>query len=108
MHWNWYDSLGPTLFFNHSSNIGGKCGSTAIDRNFYVLMSERFGNSFDELPSRRKGPGSDFMKKFELIKRDFSGQEDSEDYYELPLNMPLDEPDPKIFDEEERLVIITE
>lgn len=85
---------------------GGKCGSTAVDRNFYALMSKRFGAAFDNLPIKRKSPGSDFMKKFEIIKRDF-GHSDEETTFELPLNMTLQDPDPDYFDEEERLVIIS-
>ncbi|RDW64368.1 Hsp70 family protein [Aspergillus mulundensis] len=86
-------------------SVGGKCGSTAVDRNFYRLMSERFGEAFDKLPMKRKGPGSEFMKKFETLKRDF-GVSDEQASWELPLNMTVDAPDPKYFDEEERLVII--
>ena len=68
-------------------------------------MSDRFGDAFDNLPMRRKGPGSEFMKRFEIIKRDF-GHSDEESVYELPLNMTVEDPNPDHFDEEERLVII--
>lgn len=77
-----------------------------MDRNFYALMSKRFGAAFDNLPIKRKSPGSDFMKKFEIIKRDF-GHSDEDTTFELPLNMTLQDPDPDYFDEEERLVIIS-
>lgn len=69
-------------------------------------MSERFGDEFDRLPMRRKCPGSDFMRRFEIIKKDF-GHSDEETTFELPLNMKVSKPDPRYFDEDERLVIIT-
>jgi hypothetical protein len=70
-------------------------------------MSDRFGDAFDSLPLRRKSPGSEFMKKFEIIKRDF-GHSTEEMTYELPLNMTVADPNPEHFDEEERMVIISE
>jgi hypothetical protein len=69
-------------------------------------MSDRFGDAFDNLPSKRKSPGSEFMKRFEIIKRDF-GNSDEETTFELPLNMTVANPDPEFFDEEERLVLIS-
>ncbi|KAI9373397.1 hypothetical protein BJX61DRAFT_533164 [Aspergillus egyptiacus] len=85
---------------------GTVCGSTAIDRNFYSLMSERFGAAFDSFPAKRKCSGSEFMKRFEVIKRDF-GNYESESTFELPLNMHVVDAGPMHFDEEERLVIMT-
>ncbi|KAL4919680.1 hypothetical protein BDW62DRAFT_199691 [Aspergillus aurantiobrunneus] len=97
----------PTLKFEElCTGTGGKCGSTAVDRNFYALMSRRFGDAFDSLPMKRKSPGSEFMRKFEIIKRDF-GHSDEETTFELPLNMTVSDPDPEYFDEEERLVFIS-
>ena len=78
-----------------------------IDRNCYMLMSQRFGSAFDSLPHKRKGPGSDFMKAFEQVKRDF-GYSEEDTVHELPLNMSIDKPDPEYFDKVERLVKITE
>ncbi|KAK6828704.1 hypothetical protein RU639_003752 [Aspergillus parasiticus] len=101
------NQVSPTLKFEElCTGIGGKCGSTAVDRNFYKLMSDRFGDAFDNLPMRRKGPGSEFMKKFEIIKRDFGSSDESTDF-ELPLNMTVPDPDPAYFDDEERLVILS-
>ncbi|KAL2819072.1 hypothetical protein BDW59DRAFT_181760 [Aspergillus cavernicola] len=85
---------------------GTVCGSTAIDRNFYRLMSKRFGAAFDKLPVKRKSAGSEFMKRFEIIKRDF-GNSDGQSTFELPLNMTVQNADDRYFDEEERLVIIS-
>ncbi|KAL4806050.1 actin-like ATPase domain-containing protein [Aspergillus unguis] len=97
----------PVLKFDElCTGIGGKCGSTAIDRNFYRLMSDRFGDDFTELPSKRRSPGSEFMKKFEIIKRDF-GASDEETVFELPLNMTVENPDPQYWDEEERLALVS-
>ncbi|KAM0091075.1 hypothetical protein ACP6JD_005519 [Aspergillus fumigatus] len=97
----------PRLKFEElCTGTGGKCGSTAVDRNFYKLMSDRFGDAFDRLPRKRKSPGSEFMRKFEIIKRDF-GNSDEDTTFELPLNMTVDNPDPEFFDEEERLVLIS-
>ncbi|RAH43079.1 Hsp70 family protein [Aspergillus brunneoviolaceus CBS 621.78] len=89
------------------TGIGGKCGSTAIDRNFYKLMSHRFGKAFDNLPVSAKGPGSHFMNRFEVIKKDF-GNSCFLDILELPLNMTLPKAkSSKHFDADERLVKIT-
>ncbi|KAL3483161.1 hypothetical protein BJX62DRAFT_245151 [Aspergillus germanicus] len=82
----------PKLEFEElCTGIGGKCGSTAVDRNFYMLMKARFGKAFDSLPRRRTGPENEFMNKFE---RDFGlGTEDGAVHH-LPLNMPLQKADP--------------
>ncbi|KAL5045389.1 hypothetical protein BDW71DRAFT_215236 [Aspergillus fruticulosus] len=96
----------PLKFEELCTGMGGKCGSTAVDRNFYKLMSERFGEAFDKLPMKRKGPGSEFMRRFETLKRDF-GVSDERTIYELPLNMTVDNPDPKFFDEDERMVLLS-
>lgn len=85
---------------------GAKCGSTAIDRNFYLLLSKRFGHAFDSLPLKKKGPGSNLMKAFEQVKRDF-GYLSEDQIHELPLNMFIEKPDPEYFDVDERLVLLT-
>ncbi|RAH86012.1 actin-like ATPase domain-containing protein [Aspergillus japonicus CBS 114.51] len=100
--------VNPTLKFEELlTGIGGKCGSTAIDRNFYKLMSHRFGKAFDNLPVSAKGPGSHFTNRFEVIKKDF-GDSCFLDILELPLNMTLPKAkSSKHFDADERLVKIT-
>ncbi|KAE8370730.1 actin-like ATPase domain-containing protein [Aspergillus caelatus] len=99
--------VSPSLEFEElCTGIGGKCGSTAVDRNFYKLMSDRFGDAFNNLPMKRKSPGSEFMKQFETVKRDF-GSSDELTTFELPLNMTVSNADPEHFDEEERIVIIS-
>ncbi|KAL4881112.1 hypothetical protein BJY04DRAFT_218627 [Aspergillus karnatakaensis] len=100
--------VSPVLKFDElCTGIGGKCGSTAIDRNFYRLMSNRFGNDFDKLPSKKKAPGSDFMRKFELIKRDFGYSEEEDTIFELPLSMTLKKPDPEHFEDDEQMVLLS-
>ncbi|KAK2850556.1 hypothetical protein FQN49_005545 [Arthroderma sp. PD_2] len=102
------NKVDPALSFEElCTGTGGKCGSTAIDRNFYSLMSERFGEAFDKLPPKKKGPGSEFMKKFEIIKKDFGYKLLEEEVHEIPLNMTVYNPNPGHFDEEERLILIT-
>ncbi|PLB48506.1 actin-like ATPase domain-containing protein [Aspergillus steynii IBT 23096] len=103
------DETSPALKFKEiCTGTGGKCGSTAVDRNFYNLMLERFGRDFETLPMKRKGPGSEFMNKFDIIKRDFTDPEDAE-ILELPLNMTMSKLklDPEYFDGDERQVLVT-
>jgi hypothetical protein len=69
-------------------------------------MTDRFGEAFDKLPSKRKRPGSEFIRRFEGLKRD-SGVSDEQATHELPLNMAIDNVDPWYFDEEERRVILS-
>jgi hypothetical protein len=86
-------------------SIGGKCGSTYIDRNLHTLLSKRFGSSFDSLPFAQKGPGSKLMISFEKYKQDF-GLSDDRDIREIgPVR--LDVPDSEHYDEEERMVKLT-
>jgi hypothetical protein len=54
------------------SKLGKKCGATFIDRNFYDLMSRRFGEAFTKRPFEKTGPGSNFMEDFQRIKHNFS------------------------------------
>lgn len=85
--------------------IGGKCGSTYIDRNFHSLLSKRFGSAFDDLPFCQTGPGSRFMAAFEALKRDF-GRNDEREVGEVgPLNLGIS--DCEYYDEEDRIVLLT-
>ncbi|TGO59243.1 hypothetical protein BOTNAR_0166g00110 [Botryotinia narcissicola] len=96
----------PYLIFDELCvGIGGKCGSTNIDRNLHLLLSKRFGSAFDDLPFSQKGPGSRFMAAFETLKRDF-GRTDEREVGELgPLN--LDVMDSDHYDTEDRLVLLS-
>lgn len=63
----------PKLSFRELCvGIGGKCGSTAIDRHFNQWMLEIFQDAYKSLGPRKRGPGSLFMKSFEDAKRAFS------------------------------------
>ncbi|KAF7946500.1 hypothetical protein EAE96_009497 [Botrytis aclada] len=99
------DQVHPYLIFDELCvGIGGKCGSTYIDRNLHSLLSERFGLAFGDISVAQKGPGSRFMAAFEMLKRDF-GRNDDKDTVELgPLN--LDVPESKYYDKEDRLVLL--
>jgi hypothetical protein len=87
------------------SGVGGKCGSTYIDRNLHTFLSEQFGTAFDEVPFAQKGPGSRFMTCFEMIKRDFGINEDRDIVELSPLK--LDTTDPDHYDDDERMVMLT-
>jgi hypothetical protein len=50
-------------------------------------MSSTFGEKFDSLPFAVRGPGSRFMKEFELIKRDFGTSSRLHDTFEVQLGM---------------------
>ncbi|KAM0129318.1 hypothetical protein ACHAP3_007821 [Botrytis cinerea] len=96
----------PYLSFDELCvGIGGKCGSTQIDRNLHIMLSQRFGAAFDDLTFGQKGPGSRFMAAFEALKRDF-GRNDEREIGELgPLNLNV--VDSAYFDEEDRLVLLS-
>lgn len=79
----------PKLVFEELvEGSGGKCGSTYIDRQFHQWMSRKFGANFDRLKFEKKGPGSRFMKDFEVNKRDFGSSDDLDQVYEINLVMP--------------------
>lgn len=71
-------------------------------------MSKKFGPAFDGLPFGKKGPGSDFMKRFESVKMNFrkpAFNRSKKRMYELPLRMPKAR-DCENYDEEEAMVRI--
>ncbi|XWW96770.1 hypothetical protein V2A60_004750 [Cordyceps javanica] len=67
--------------------VAGKCGATFIDRNFFKLMSDRFGEAFTSLEPGLIGPGSAFMNQFEQRKKDFSRNDSSRRAFRLSLRM---------------------
>lgn len=85
---------------------GGKIGSTFIDRQFQHWMTCRFGTAYTDLPAKKIGPGSRFMKEFEAFKRDFGGGRNVEMKYEVPLVM-RDADDSDYYDVEEAMVKFT-
>lgn len=57
-----------------ADSLGGKCGAIFVDRNLQTLMTARYGSHFTDLPLKTRGPGSPFMKNFEMIRNDFNGR----------------------------------
>ena len=57
-----------------ADSLGGKCGAIFVDRNFQRLMTARYGSHYTDLPLKTRGPGSPFMKNFEMIRNDFNGR----------------------------------
>jgi hypothetical protein len=50
-------------------------------------MSSTFGSAFDGLAFGLRGPGSRFMKEFEMAKRDFGSSSRRDEIFEIPLVM---------------------
>lgn len=92
------------VFILISIAIGGKCGSTTIDRALHKLMEERFGSAFSSLPYEKKGGGAKFMNQFESAKRDFGVSKRSRKYR---LDLRLKVPDSQWYDGDDNEVIIT-
>jgi len=86
--------------------IGGKCGSTYIDREFHQWMSRTFGKAFDNLKFEKIGPGSPFMKNFESCKRNFGSSSDLDQDYDINLVMS-DAPNSDFYNREEWEVKLT-
>ncbi|KAF1844825.1 actin-like ATPase domain-containing protein [Cucurbitaria berberidis CBS 394.84] len=81
--------MSPQLKFEEIvEGIGGKCGSTYIDREFHQWMSRTFGQRFEILKFEKTGPGSRFMKDFESHKRDFGYSSNLDQIYEINLVIP--------------------
>ncbi|CAH0022627.1 unnamed protein product, partial [Clonostachys rhizophaga] len=79
----------PTLKLREVAvGAAGKCGGTFVDRNFFKLMVERFGEAFTSLGADQIGPASSFMDQFELKKKDFSMKNPSKRPHRLILPMP--------------------
>ncbi|KAH1711934.1 hypothetical protein KXX40_008602, partial [Aspergillus fumigatus] len=89
-----------------TSAVCGMCGATAIDRNFYLLVSERFGAAFKNLPLTETGADSNFMGSFQTIKEEFSCSA-VDKVYRLPLAMALNSPNPTFFDAENQFVLLS-
>ncbi|KAH3240337.1 hypothetical protein KXW31_009571, partial [Aspergillus fumigatus] len=99
--------VSPRLSFDElTSAVCGMCGATAIDRNFYLLVSERFGAAFKNLPLTETGADSNFMGSFQTIKEEFSCSA-VDKVYRLPLAMALNSPNPTFFDAENQFVLLS-
>ncbi|KAF7189778.1 Heat shock 70 kDa protein 12B [Pseudocercospora fuligena] len=101
--------ISPKLEFEELLvGVGGKCGSTYIDREFMAWMDRQFGTSYANLPVEKRGPRSRFMRDFESHKRDFGKAQDIHDesrYYEMELVMK-DVDCPRYYDEDNGTVKI--
>ncbi len=104
-------SIDPEIACVCLMSIGGKCGSTTIDRNFHEYLRNKFGSAFTQLPLKRVASGSIMMNAFEDIKRDFRGRDEEDRTYEVPLTMKkLDEDDDlvkAVYDFDENMVRFT-
>ncbi|KIX10397.1 uncharacterized protein Z518_01479 [Rhinocladiella mackenziei CBS 650.93] len=84
---------------------GGKCGSTFIDRRFLVWMGKTFGDAYFSVDSKKRGPGSTFMRSFDTAKKDFGRKGDEkEQYYVEPIIMNVD--NEELYDKEDQTVKI--
>lgn len=97
-------STSPCLKFEELAvGDGGKCGSTYIDREFHSWMSKTFGEPFDKRRFEDKGPGSKFMKEFEMWRHDFGHERSPE--MDVTLKMEGVE-ESGYYDEEENSVLL--
>lgn len=89
--------------------LGGKCGSTMIDRNLHKLMTTRYADAWLDVAQERRCPGSRFMDNFETHKQNFGSTTDGQDMT-LQLRLRnLEERDPRCiqYDPEEAEVTLT-
>jgi hypothetical protein len=85
--------------------LGGKCGSTYIDRNFNQWMIKTFGEAYTSLPLKRRGPGSEFMRSFEVAKRSFGSEEAQRAMLEID-HIHMDTFDCSFYDSDEGCVLL--
>lgn len=88
------------------TSSGGGCGATFIDRNFYALMTRRFGGRFTTLAPAMKAPGSKFMRNFETIKKTF-GYNDDDSIKEVE-GLDMDSPASAFWDKDFKAVRLTQ
>jgi hypothetical protein len=69
-------------------------------------MSDRFGSAWDDVEARRKGPGSNFMNRWESVKRQLGDSGDERVQEIGPVRMK-NVPDSQYYDEEEAMVRLT-
>ncbi|GME37476.1 hsp70 family protein [Neofusicoccum parvum] len=100
----------PSLRFQELCvGVGGKCGSTYIDRNFNKWMVQKFGSAYTDLSQKKRGAGSAFMKSFEAQKKAFGsnllGKADQK-YIEVD-HINMDAPSSSSYDSDEAVVQLT-
>lgn len=95
----------PVLDFEELCiGIGGKCGSTTIDRNFNKWMVKMFGDFYLSVNPIKRGAGSEFMESFNRSKRSFQGTEKRiKKIAPIKMDVSLS----KSYDREELSVILT-
>jgi len=98
-------SVMPLEFDKLVVGTGAKCGATSIDLRFHEWMINKFGGFFRDLPFEMKGPGSRFMREFELYKNDFTIIGGEQGPFELYLVMNGAGPSP-YYDAEGKVVRI--
>lgn len=100
----------PRLSFKEICvGMGGKVGSTYIDRNFNQWLINTFGNAYTSIPAKKRGPGSALMRSFETAKRTFSSEADDENdatIIEIE-HLCMKAPSSSRFDEEEETLKLT-
>ncbi|KAH8423870.1 Hsp70 family protein [Aspergillus melleus] len=67
-------SLKPVSLRSIRDGTGFMCGGTAVDRQFYLEMSQISGSDWDSIPATLKGQGSRLMQDFEEVKTKFDGE----------------------------------
>lgn len=85
------------LYLQICVSIGGKCGSTTIDRAFLKLVRSRVGKPFKNWSPKKTGRGSNLMMAFERVKRGF-GTSTGEQSWRIPLGYVEDDIDNGIED----------
>ena len=91
------------MFHTAEECIGGKCGSTYIDRNFNDWMTKTFKNAYTSVPEKERAPGSKFMDCFESCKRKF-GASSGQSFEIYPIRMSTLSPK---YDEDEGTVTLS-
>jgi hypothetical protein len=67
-------------------------------------MTRQFGTAYTSLDMKKRGPGSNFMRNFEVVKRNFGDSDHDRDTFEIePIDLDLPAPSLK-YDEDERAI----
>ncbi|KAK2788107.1 hypothetical protein FQN52_006944 [Onygenales sp. PD_12] len=84
-------STKPFKIAEACTGTSAKCGATTIDRELHQVMESRYGAAFSGKPREEISQGSEFMNKFEVLKKTFKGSKPGKyKEYHLPLLMDVD------------------
>ncbi|QDS69038.1 hypothetical protein FKW77_009709 [Venturia effusa] len=83
------EATSPMTIRHLVPGLGGKFGSTAIDRALLSLLLSTFGDSFNNLDEAKKRPGSPLMKQFEERKAVFRTESSRMDPPIYPLRLSM-------------------